>query len=39
VRERERGRKSIEKRERKAPRISLNKRGSQYFDSRKTLQL
>jgi hypothetical protein len=39
VRERERGRKSIEKRERKAPRISSNKRGSQYFDRRKTLQL
>jgi hypothetical protein len=38
-RERERGRKSIEKRERKAPRISSNKRGSQYFERRKTLQL
>jgi hypothetical protein len=39
-RERERGRKNIEKkRERKAPRISSNKRGSQYFERRKTLQL
>jgi hypothetical protein len=38
-RERERGRKSIEnKRERKAPRISSNKRESQYFERRKTLQ-
>jgi hypothetical protein len=39
-RERERKRKkNIEKRERKAPRISSNKSGSQYFERRKTLQL
>jgi hypothetical protein len=37
--DRERGRKSTKKRERKAPRISSNKRGSQYFERRKTLQL
>jgi hypothetical protein len=35
---RERGRKSIEKRK-KAPRVSSNKRGSQYFERRKTHQL
>jgi hypothetical protein len=28
-----------ERRKRKAPRVSSNKRGSQYFDRRKTLQL
>jgi hypothetical protein len=39
-RESERGRKSTEKnRERKAPRITSNKRGSQYFERRKTHQL
>jgi hypothetical protein len=38
-RERERGRKSIKKRESKALRISSNKRRSQYFERRKILQL
>jgi hypothetical protein len=33
------GRKSIKKEREKAPRISSNKRGSQYFERRKTLQL
>jgi hypothetical protein len=33
-----RGRKSIEKKK-KAPRVSSNKRGSQYFKRRKILQL
>jgi hypothetical protein len=32
-------RKKEEKREKKAPRVSLNKRESQYFERRKTLQL
>jgi hypothetical protein len=38
-RERERGRKSIEKKKekrKKAPRVSSNKRGSQYFERRNT---
>jgi hypothetical protein len=41
-REREREKeeeKVLKERERKAPRISSNKRGSQYFERRKTLQL
>jgi hypothetical protein len=38
VREREEE-KILKKRERKAPRISSNKRGCQYFERRKTLQL
>jgi hypothetical protein len=39
--ERKRGRKSIEKRKerKKAQRVSSNKRESQYFERRKTLQL
>jgi hypothetical protein len=39
--ERKRGRKSIEKKKKrmKAPRVSSNKRGSQYFERRQTLQL
>jgi hypothetical protein len=38
-RERKKEEEKVLKKERKAPRISSNKRGSQYFEWRKTLQL